>query len=505
MEIHSRRHLLISLLSAIFLLSVTLFFFSQNSQFFNNPKTSQSEISIEDPYLGTNPDTARIKLVAYINYQLETNSVQAALLDVLPKYQDVLSITFKQMPIDYAYCGKGCTGQMRRESETEDGNFMAAEAVFCAHEQGYFEPFHDQLVRRTPSTYIDEKYLLDIGHFVSTSNEHFNTRALADCLSSRKYKQYVIDQNLKVTTDQGSLVGDDRIDVFFDQKMVEEIHKHGAMYNKEGAVAFFDEYFDQLLNPPPPEPEEGWHMYNMKNAICTAAPAEIQVSTYREDPYLTDPYVDEYFVYDNCLFYQGYAVYEQNLYAQINTGEFGEVPSQAKSGDTFGTNPVQELFRYEHGGKLRIFLSGGSDCGGCIVTGPYLEITLSTGSISRKMADLPYFYNLELSPNKKFAVLVEIEYPERNEAGDIPEGMMKEEYYFYDLVNFKIGKKLYAPKPGERTLLSCGMGCSQSGIEWLDNQFIRITPRKLTENDMPYIGYPDENSKYDKPFVISVF
>ncbi len=500
----SRRHLLAGLLSVTFLLAVTLFYIFQNSQLFSNLITRRPEISIEDPYLGADPDTARIKLVVYINYQLETNTVQAALLDVLPKYQDVLSITFKQAPIDYKYCGEGCFGQMKRESEIEDGNFLAAEAVFCAHEQGYFEPFHNQLVRRTPSTYIDEDYLLDVGHFVSLEQtggkERFNNDALADCLSSHKYKRYVINQNLVATIDFGSLVTGREIAVFFDGEKV------GQLSRQNGTVAFWDEYFNQLLNPPPSEPEEGWYMYNMKNQICTVPPEEIMVIDPYQEPNYTDPYVDEYFVRDNCLYYQGHAVYEKNLYAQISAGEFGELPESQLRGGAFGQNPIQELFRYEHEGKLRIFLMGSSDCGGCGFSGPYLEIVLSTGEIRRKMADLPYFYNLELSPNKKLAVLVEIKYPERDEAGEVAEGTMEEEYYLYDLVNFKKGKKLYAPKPGERTLLSCGMGCSQSGIEWLDNQFIQLTPRKLTELDIPYIGYPDEEAaEYDKPFVISAF
>ncbi|MFZ2681961.1 MAG: hypothetical protein WAZ14_02620 [Patescibacteria group bacterium] len=121
------------------------------------------------------------------------------------------------------------------------------------------------------------------------------------------------------------------------------------------------------------------------------------------------------------------------------------------------------------------------------------------------MADLPFFYHLEFSPNKKLAVLVEIEYPERNEAGKVTEGMMAEEYYLYDMVNFEKVKKLHVPKAGERTLLSCGMGCMQSGVEWLDDQFIKMTPRKLTADDIPYIGYPDAFAEYDKSFVISAF
>lgn len=257
-------------------------------------------------------------------------------------------------------------------------------------------------------------------------------------------------------------------------------------------------------------PSEVWmddpYLNSLRYGICEEPAEPILLNPYQDEPIYAEFDVDEYIVHENCLYFRGKPVFVKSLYDLVVSGEFGAPPMTMSQQAYFGENHVTELFRYEHNGKLRIFLQGGSGCGGCIHTGPYLEIDESTGQIERKMADLPYFYHLELSPNKKLAILVEIEYPERDEEGKVAAGeATKEVHYLYDLVNFKKIKTLYSPTPGKTTLLSCGMGCSNEGAEWLDNQFVQITPRKITGADLPYISLFNEESEYEETFVVSAF
>ncbi len=185
---------------------------------------------------------------------------------------------------------------------------------------------------------------------------------------------------------------------------------------------------------------------------------------------------NQYNIINGCLYKNGDNVFEYNLLVKKNLGEFN--PEDNLENNNYSKSipwdGVREWFRFEDGNYLYIYLKGAAGCGGCIFNGPYLKINKIDGSVLLGDTEIGYLPYVELSEDKKFAIVTEIDY--KKDKDNKYNGERDITLYLYDLVNDKKMKELYR-LPDDRTFLVEGDGTYILGdsIKWINENEIQIT------------------------------
>lgn len=210
-----------------------------------------------------------------------------------------------------------------------------------------------------------------------------------------------------------------------------------------------------------------------------------------------------YNIVNSCLYDNGKRVSEKNLLLRKLDGEFEPEPGfgdDIKADISHYPEFLEEWMRYEHDGKLYIYLETGAGCGGCYFNGPYLEIDEKSGNVLLKEANLPWILTLILSPDKKMAIEVEM-----SRDGD------GKHIFLYDIIARKRVKEIHTV-PDNMTVVYDGDGTYPipDSFAWLDDKTIKITQFKvltdaqikklIAEDKVPEVQYGEA----DKPIVISL-
>ncbi len=182
-----------------------------------------------------------------------------------------------------------------------------------------------------------------------------------------------------------------------------------------------------------------------------------------------------YNLINGCLYKGDEKVFDYNLLVKRGMGYFSdednlEIPEN-RIGHTWEN--ASEWFRFEDDNNLYIYLKGGAGCGGCIFNGPYLKIDLNTGEVEGYKMKKEYIPNVELSLDKKKAIITEFFYSLDNDTGLSSRGAIK--LYLYDFVKNKRVREVYEV-PGDKTILFEGMGANviDNSITWVDENRIQI-------------------------------
>ena len=195
-----------------------------------------------------------------------------------------------------------------------------------------------------------------------------------------------------------------------------------------------------------------------------------------------------YAIWNDCLYKDGVLIQDENL-NNLVVKKGNEKYKNFLNNHQWGEDVI-EWFRFKIGKKIRIFLLSGRGCGGCIYTGPYLEINTLNDEVVIQFADLPYRGNVINSPDNKLGVFLDVEHFHTGPT----------DIYLYDFLNLQNKGRIYTVLK-EHSVQICGDGCyiSKDAIKWLDNSRIEI---HLMQRNEDGLVYGDNKVFFGEPFVI---